>query len=236
MSGRPSRLCGRAQARVPRMGASATAGTNLLARARIRSIQAAGIRPSGEERRADRGDPVERHEAEVDQVGLVAVGQLGPRPDRGADLGLLEDVGRAGRELRLDDDAPALADRPPGAGRVDQRRRPRPRRDQHRVGSIALAIDDHADDCVAAPRSSDAARPIRTRDPAALGDRRVGVGRGGGCDRKADADPAAPHVRRDRRLDGAQVRALGDDPVERPGRHRPATRSTWRTAASSADT
>ena len=42
MSGRPSRLWGRAQARLPRMGASATPGTKAVARVRIRSTHAAG--------------------------------------------------------------------------------------------------------------------------------------------------------------------------------------------------
>ena len=76
-----------------------------------------------EEGRPDRGDPVERHQAEVDAGSRRRPRRVGSGADRRADLGLLQDVGRAGRQLGLDDDAPARPDRQPRPGRVDDGRR-----------------------------------------------------------------------------------------------------------------
>ena len=172
------------------------------------------VRTPREERRPDRGDPVERHQAEIDEVRLAAGRELGPRPDRRADLGLLQDVGRSGRQLGLDDDAPPLPDRPPPpvgstSGAVTRARRRRARHRQARPRHRRPPRRPH-------PRAGRSMR-VATHpdaDSAALGDRRVGVGRGCRRDGVADPDAAAPQVGGDRRLDGLELGSVRDDPLE----------------------
>ena len=72
---------------------------------------------------------------------------------------------------------------------------------------------DDPDDGVAAP--VEGGRPTGAHpDAAPLGDRRVGVGRGGRRDRVADPDPAAPHAGRDRRFDRLERGPARDDALE----------------------
>ena len=205
-------LCGRAHARVPRIGASVTAGNERARPGEDPLDPVRRFRFARQERRPDRGDPVERHQAEMD-AGFV-VGHPGrPGADRRADLGLLQDVGRAGRQLGLDDDAPARPDRQPPPGRVDDGRRSRPRRHQDRVRRCRHAIHHDPDDRLAAP--VEGGRPAGAHpDAASLGDRRVGVGRGGRRDRVADPDQAAPDAGRDRRFDRLELGAAGHDALQ----------------------
>ena len=78
MSGRPSMLCGRAHARVPRMGASVD-GRDERARPGEDPLDPVRrFRFARQERRPDRGDPVERHQAEMD----AAVRRRPPRSSR----------------------------------------------------------------------------------------------------------------------------------------------------------
>ena len=139
MSGRPSALCGRAHARVPRIGASATPGTNVLARRRIGSTQAAG---SGS--RARNVDPTEAIPASGTRLKSARSGSAScASVPMAAPISASSRtwVGPAG-QLQLDDDAPAFADRPPRAGRVDEGGRPWPGRDEDRVGRDRPAVDD----------------------------------------------------------------------------------------------
>ena len=113
MSGRPSALCGRAHARVPRIGASATPGTNVLARRRIGSTQAAGSGSC-----ARNVDPTDAIPASGTRLKSARSGSASCAcgADGRADLGLLEDVGRSGRA------APARRRRPSVRGSAATRR------------------------------------------------------------------------------------------------------------------
>ena len=175
-SGRPSALSGRAQARTPRIGASATPGTKVAARRQDRLDPRGWVRLLIQERRADGGHAGQRDEAEVGlDVGCRPGADLGPdlRPDLGPDLGLLDDLVRTMRQVGLDDDAPALADRRPPAGRVDDRGRPWTGRHQDRVAGDPPTIDDDPDDLVAdAGRGRPSGRAERSRHGARRGWRR----------------------------------------------------------------
>ena len=139
MSGLPSALCGRAQARVPRIGASAMPGTNVAALRSIGSIHAAGSGRRARNVEPTDGDPGERHEAEIHagphrrRAGVRSGCRSPPRsrPPRGR--------ATARGEFRLDDDAPPLADRGPAAARIDERGRPRSGRDEDRIAGVPLA-------------------------------------------------------------------------------------------------
>ena len=205
MSGRPSALCGRAQARCPRIGASATRGTKALASGQDPLDPRCGIRLAGEERRTDSGDSAERHEAEIHEVfdrGAVDRGlRRWPwRPDGGADLRLLEDVCRSVCELNLHDDAPAMPDRRPSAGRVDELGGPWTGRDEDGIGGERAAVDDHSDDSVAANVERGRA-PEPDLDATAFGERGVCVGRRARlrretrCPRGMPTIPARPPAR-----------------------------------------
>ena len=176
-----------------------------------------GIRSAGQEGRADRRHSAKGHEAEIDEVldrRSVNAVRSGPvrglrsgrrasrhrrRPDGCADLGLFENVRRSVGELHLDDDTPAILDRHPSPLWVDQRRRRRACRYQDSIGRDQRAGDHDATDPIA-PNIQCRRASEPDLHAATFGERRVGVRRGAGLDRKADPHPASPHSGRDRRL------------------------------------
>ena len=203
MSGRPSALCGRAHARVPRIGASATPGTNVLARRRIGSTQAAG---SGS--RARNVDPTEAMPASGTRLKSARSGSAScacvpmAAPISASSRTWVGPAGSSSstttpQRSRIGRHAP---------GRVDEGGRPWPGRDEDRVGRDGPAVDDDPGDGVAADVERRRAA-LPDGHPAPFGERRIGVRGGARLDRVADPDPAGPQPRRQRRLEPLEARA-----------------------------
>ena len=156
MSGRPSRLTGRAQWRRPTSGASATPGTYRAPTRRSAVHASRPARALRQERRAERARAGGGHEAERD-VGVARDVRDGRSPAAPVAAGLdvdvdrLQPVPRRVRELDRRRPRPRPADRLPATGGVDEARRPRARRDHDGPGrrDVVTTGEADADDPVA---------------------------------------------------------------------------------------
>ena len=129
----------------------------------------------------------------------------------------------------VDHDAPDRPDRPPGPGRVDELRRPRPGGHEHRTGGDPRGVGQpDARRAVARPDDAGCRLPDEQSRAAPLGKPRHRPRRGPGRDRVAELEAAGGHVGGERRLEPARGRGVEErGPELGPGRREVGGHPAW---------